>query len=72
MGICNKVAGALATYGLAKVVLHGMEDFSTQVEKVLPAQKEILLQEFAGRIYGPYMAIAGVLALLSVAILYSP
>ncbi|MGL0785354.1 sugar MFS transporter [Xanthomonas translucens] len=72
MGICNKVAGALATYGLAKVVLHGMEDFSTQVESVLPAQKEVLLQEFAGRIHGPYMAIAGVLALLSVAILYSP
>jgi glucose/galactose transporter len=72
MGICNKVAGALATYGLAKVVLHGMEDFSTQIEQVLPAQKEILLQEFAGRIHGPYMAIAGVLAVLSVAILFSP
>ncbi|NIJ73581.1 glucose/galactose transporter [Xanthomonas sp. F4] len=72
MGICNKVAGALATYGLAKVVLHGMEDFSTQIEQVLPAQKEILLQEFAGRIHGPYMAIAGVLAVLSVALLFSP
>ncbi|MCC4591093.1 sugar MFS transporter [Xanthomonas campestris pv. cannae] len=72
MGICNKVAGALATYGLAKVVLHGMEDFSTQIEQVLPAQKELLLQEFAGRIHGPYMAIAGVLAVLSVAILFSP
>ncbi len=72
MGICNKVAGALATYGLAKMVLHGMEDFSIQVESVLPAQKEVLLQEFAGRIHGPYMMIAGVLALLSVAILYSP
>ncbi|MET0550684.1 MAG: sugar MFS transporter [Xanthomonas sp.] len=72
MGICNKVAGALATYGLAKVVLHGMEDFSTQIEQVLPAQKEMLLQEFAGRIHGPYMAIAGVLAVLSVAILFSP
>ncbi|AJC47168.1 MULTISPECIES: sugar MFS transporter [Xanthomonas] len=72
MGICNKVAGALATYGLAKVVLHGMEDFSTQIEQVLPAQKELLLQEFAGRIHGPYMAIAGILAVLSVAILFSP
>ncbi|MCI2263170.1 sugar MFS transporter [Xanthomonas indica] len=72
MGICNKVAGALATYGLAKVVLHGMEDFSTRIEQVPPAQKELLLQEFAGRIHGPYMAIAGVLAVLSVAILFSP
>ncbi|WP_017911586.1 sugar MFS transporter [Xanthomonas sp. SHU 166] len=72
MGICNKVAGALATYGLAKVVLHGMEDFSTQIEQVLPAQKELLLQEFASRIHGPYMAIAGILAVLSVAILFSP
>lgn len=72
MGICNKVAGALATYGLARVVLHGMEDFSTQIEQVLPAQKELLLQEFAGRIHGPYMAIASVLAVLSVAILFSP
>lgn len=71
MGICNKVAGALATYGLAKVVLHGMEDISTQVQSALPAQKEILLGEFAGRIHGPYMAMAGVLAVLAIAISYS-
>ncbi len=72
MGVCNKVAGAVATYGLAKLVLHGMEDFASQVQRATPAQKDALLQEFSGRIYGPYMIIAVVLAVVAVAILYSP
>ncbi len=71
MGICNKVAGALATYGLARAVLHGMENISVQIESALPAEKTELLNEFAGRIHGPYMAMAGVLAVLAIAILYS-
>lgn len=71
MGICNKVAGAIATYGLARAVLHGMENISVQVESALPAEKTELLTEFAGRIHGPYMAMAGVLAVLAIAILYS-
>ncbi|TAA06783.1 MULTISPECIES: sugar MFS transporter [Pseudoxanthomonas] len=72
MGICNKVAGALATYGLARLVLHGMEDISNQVQNASPAQKEILLQEFASRIHGPYMVIAVILAIVAVGILFSP
>jgi glucose/galactose transporter len=71
MGICNKVAGAIATYGLARVVLHGMENISVQVESALPAEKTALLTEFAGRIHWPYMSMAGVLAVLAIAILYS-
>ncbi|KAF1707425.1 sugar MFS transporter [Pseudoxanthomonas sacheonensis] len=71
MGICNKVAGAIATYGLARAVLHGMENISVQVESALPVEKTELLTEFAGRIHGPYMAMAGVLAVLAIAILYS-
>ena len=71
MGICNKVAGALATYGLARVVLHGMEDISTQVANALPSEKALLLNEFAGRIHGPYMVMAAVLAIVAIAILYS-
>ncbi len=71
MGICNKVAGAIATYGLARAVLHGMENISVQVESALPAEKTELLTEFAGRIHGPYMTMAGVLAVLAIAILYS-
>ncbi|MEP6908502.1 MAG: sugar MFS transporter [Pseudoxanthomonas sp.] len=71
MGICNKLAGALATYGLARVVLHGMENISTQVESALPSDKALLLTEFAGRIHGPYMAMAAVLGILAIAILYS-
>ncbi len=72
MGICNKIAGILAPIALATLVLHGMGDLATQVEAAAPEAKEALLNEFAARVYGPYMVMAGVLVLLAIGILFSP
>ncbi|WP_226467662.1 sugar MFS transporter [Luteimonas panaciterrae] len=72
MGICNKIAGILAPIVLGTVVLHGMGDIATQVAAADAAGKERLLNEFAASIHTPYLLMAGVLALLGVAILFSP
>ncbi|WP_368563409.1 sugar MFS transporter [Pseudoxanthomonas sp. UTMC 1351] len=72
MGICNKVAGMLAPLVLGAVVLHGIGDLSTQVGAADPATKAALLNEFAAKIHTPYLVMAGVLVVLSIAILFSP
>ncbi|HVK51433.1 MAG TPA: sugar MFS transporter [Pseudoxanthomonas sp.] len=72
MGICNKIAGILAPLVLAAYVLHGMGDLAGQVATATPEAKEALLNEFAARIYLPYMAMAGLLVLLAIGILFSP
>ncbi|UNK48199.1 sugar MFS transporter [Lysobacter sp. S4-A87] len=72
MGICNKVAGILAPLVIGTLVMHGMGDLSAQVAGADAATREQLLNEFAARIHDPYMMMAGLLALLAVAILFSP
>jgi glucose/galactose transporter len=72
MGICNKLAGMAAPFVIGTLVMHGMSDLTAQVANADPATRETLLNEFAARIHGPYMLLAGLLALLSVGILFSP
>ena len=72
MGICNKIAGILAPIVLGAFVLQGMGDLAAQVEGADPATREVLLSEFASRVHDPYMMMAALLAILSVAILFSP
>ena len=72
MGICNKVAGILAPLLLGTVVLHGMGDIAAQVAAAGEADKAALLDTFAANIHAPYLAMAGVLALLGIGILFSP
>jgi glucose/galactose transporter len=72
MGICNKLAGILAPLLIGAFVLHGMGDLATQVAGTDAAGKEALLSEFASRVHAPYLAMAGLLALLGVGIVFSP
>ena len=72
MGICNKAAGILAPIVLGALVLYGMDNFSDQVAAADAADKAALLDAFAARIHGPYMAMAAMLAVLAVGILLSP
>lgn len=72
MGICNKVAGILAPLVLGALVLHGMDNLSEQVAAADAAGKAALLNEFAARVHLPYLVMAGVLAVLGIAILFSP
>ena len=72
MGICNKIAGILAPLVLGALVLHGMGDLAAQVAAADPATKAQLLNTFAASIHGPYLLMAGLLALLAVGVLFSP
>ena len=72
MGICNKVAGILAPLLIGTLVLHGIGDLATQVGAADAAAKERLLTEFAAKIHTPYLVMAGILVLLSIAVLFSP
>jgi glucose/galactose transporter len=72
MGICNKLAGILAPLLLGTFVLRGMGDLAARAAAADPATRNALLAEFASRIHGPYLLMAGLLALLAIAIVFSP
>ncbi|EQM72604.1 MULTISPECIES: sugar MFS transporter [Stenotrophomonas] len=72
MGICNKIAGMLAPVLIGTLVLHGIGDLDKQVQAADAVTKVALLNEFAAKIHAPYLAMAGLLVLLAVAVLFSP
>ncbi|MFT4077411.1 MAG: sugar MFS transporter [Asticcacaulis sp.] len=72
MGICNKLAGALAPLVFAAVVMRGVDGLADQVAAAAPAAREALLSAFAHKVYLPYMAMAGLLAVLALAVWRSP
>lgn len=67
MGICNKFAGLLAPFVFGALVLSGLDNFDARV-KAAPslAERDALLDTFAGQVHLPYMIMAALLALLSV------
>ena len=72
MCICNKIAGILAPILIGTVVLHGIGDLDVQVQAADAATKAVLLNQFAAKIHAPYLAMAALLVVLAVAILFSP
>ena len=72
MGICNKTAGMIAPIVFGLLIMHGVNDLSATVAGATGAAREVLLQEFASRIHGPYLLMAVALAALSFGILRSP
>jgi FHS family L-fucose permease-like MFS transporter len=72
MGICNKVAGALAPLAFGALVMTGIDSFLGQVTHMAegPA-REALLNDFAARVFWPYMALAGLLVVLAIWIVLS-
>ena len=72
MGICNKVAGALAPYVFGALVLAGIDGFDAQLNAADTSAREVLLNNFAAKVHLPYLAMAALLTLLSVFILRSP
>jgi fucose permease len=72
MGICNKMAGVFSPLVLTALIMHGMEKFSENNLALLTFdQKEVLLNELASRIVGPYTAMALLLALFAVLVKFS-
>lgn len=72
MGICNKTAGMLAPVLIGTLVLHGIGDLDAQVQAADAVTKAALLNEFAAKIHTPYLAMAALLVVLAVAVLFSP
>ena len=67
MGICNKVAGALAPFVFGALVLNGIDTLDQQVKSAPTlAAREALLNSFAARVYWPYMVMAALLVLLAI------
>lgn len=68
MGICSKVAGALAPVVLGSIVLSQMQTTQELLPSMSGEQKEIMLDGLAQLCVPPYIAIAVVLFLLAILI----
>lgn len=67
MGICNKVAGIISPILLSLFVLQGINQLEDKVNAAPDAQaKEAILNEFASKVYLPYVVMAVILVLLAV------
>ncbi len=67
MGICNKLAGAIAPYAFGMLVLSGISTFGQQVASApTAAAREALLDAFAGKVHLPYMIMAGLLVVMAI------
>jgi MFS transporter, FHS family, L-fucose permease len=72
MGICNKMAGVISPLVLTALIMHGMDKFSESSLALLTVgQKNLLLNELAFRIIGPYTGLALILALFAFLVKFS-
>jgi glucose/galactose transporter len=71
MGICNKVAGAIAPIVLGTIALKNIDHLTASLTTVNAAQKAIELNLLAARVIMPYTVIVFILVLLSVLIYFS-
>jgi len=73
MGICNKTAGILSPIVLGTFVLQGIGQLEARVSAaVSAAERDAILNEFAAKVYMPYIVMASILALLAIWIVRSP
>jgi len=72
MGICNKIAGILASLTFGYIALNDADNLVASLKTMDEAKKIITLDNLAARVVMPYTIITGVLILLAIAILFSP
>lgn len=72
MGICNKVAGALAPLILAYFILNDGDEFVAKLEGLENISRTLALDELAARVILPYVIMTIVLVLLGLMIKISP
>ena len=73
MGLLNKGAGVVAPLLFTALVLADISQFSVEnMESLAPADRLVQLNELSRRLIEPYLAMAGVLALLAAYIKLSP
>jgi glucose/galactose transporter len=72
MGICNKAAGILSPIVIGSLVLHGVGELEGRVAAATDlATRAAILDEFAAKVYVPYLSMAAILVVLAVWILRS-
>ncbi|MCX2480394.1 sugar MFS transporter [Pedobacter sp. MC2016-15] len=71
MGICNKVAGAIAPIILGAIALKDADGFHARLAEMSPAAKVAELNLLASRVILPYAVIIVVLLILAVLIYFS-
>jgi glucose/galactose transporter len=71
MGICNKVAGALAPIALGAVALKDADALVKRLGSLSPAAKAAELDALAARVVTPYLLMLGVLVVLATLIYFS-
>lgn len=71
MGICNKVAGAIAPIVLGAITLKDADGVSAKILQMTEVQKAIELNALASRVILPYAIIITVLVLLAIWVYYS-
>lgn len=72
MGICNKLAGALAPLILAYFILNDGDAFVESLKSMDAAAKTAALDDLARRVINPYIVMSVVLILLGLMIRFSP
>lgn len=71
MGICNKVAGAIAPIALGAVALKDADSLVERLKTMDLAQKVQELDQLAERVVTPYLAMIAILAVLAVIVYFS-
>ena len=72
MGVCNKMAGAIAPLILAYYILNDGDIFVASLAKMDESAKNIALNELANRVIGPYTVMTVIFFLLGIGVRYSP
>jgi MFS transporter, FHS family, L-fucose permease len=72
MGICNKMAGAIAPLILAYFILSDGDAFVASLKTMDDATKAIALDGLARRVIVPYLVMTGILIFLGLMIRFSP
>lgn len=71
MGICNKVAGALAPIVLGAIALKNADDLEERLGEMGFTERMQALDELSQRVVGPYLVITLVLLILALFIFFS-
>ncbi len=71
MGICNKIAGAIAPVVLGTIALKDIDQLTTRLKTMTDGQKVLELNALASRVILPYIIMVIVLVLLAVLIYFS-
>ncbi len=72
MGICNKIAGALGSIIFGVLLLSGIKEINEKLGLVKGTERDLILDQMADSVVGPYIIMAIALGVLGVLINFAP